>query len=56
MKSIGTNNTNAQWLWNCVVRLTKQGLILSLREAGWKFVNMDDVARKDPNIVLGLKN
>lgn len=29
--------------------------VLSLREAGWKFVNMDDVARKDPNIVLGLK-
>lgn len=29
---------------------------LSPREAGWKFVNVDDVARKDPNIVLDLKN
>ena len=30
--------------------------VLNLKEAGWKFVNMDDVARKDPNKILGLKN
>lgn len=30
--------------------------VLNLKEADWKFVNMDDVAGKYPNIILGLKN
>lgn len=30
--------------------------VLNLKEADWKFVNMDDVARKDSSIMLGLKS